>query len=85
MPKYDKNTQLEIDYLIDRLGHIEGGTITHVGVAVEDWNEGISDTPWWQVLPVLTVTMPDGLKYQCVVLQDPEGNGPGHLDIDLMP
>jgi hypothetical protein len=84
MAKYDEYSQREIEFTVKHLMQLEGGTITHVGVAVEDFNEGISDKPMWEVLPVLTVTK-DDKTYQVVVLQDPEGNGPGWLDIDEVP
>ena len=80
MPKYDKNTQRSIDYMVEHLKPLEGATITHVGVAVE--NFGSDDNPWWEVIPVLTVETPLGSQYQVAVLQDPEGNGPGWIDIN---
>lgn len=83
MPDYPDNTKQEADAIVKYLLPIEGGTITQVGVAIEDFNEGIDDaTAWWEVIPILIITAKDGTTYQAAVLQDPEGNGPGWLDIN---
>lgn len=81
MPDWDAHTQRDADWTVEHLRRIEGGTVTKVGVAIENMNEGLDAKPWWEVFPILLITMPDGTKYQCAVLQDPEGNGPGHFDI----
>jgi hypothetical protein len=81
MPKYDDYTQSDMDFTTRHLKQLEGGTITDVGVAVEDFNEGTGLPGDWQVLPVLVVEDKVGQQYQVVVLRDAEGNGPGWLDI----
>jgi hypothetical protein len=49
-----------------------GGTVTEIAWDVESFGEAT---------PVLKVLLPSGRVLQCVVLCDPEGNGPGFLDI----
>jgi len=51
---------------------IVGGRVKAVAWDVESF-----DFP----TPVLMITMPSGRVMECAVLCDPEGNGPGFLDI----
>ena len=51
---------------------IVGGTVTGIAWDVESFGEPT---------PVLMVKLPSGRTLQCAVLCDPEGNGPGFLDI----
>lgn len=51
---------------------IVGGCVTGIAWDVDSFT---------RPAPVLTVRMPSGTKLQCAVLCDPEGNGPGFLEI----
>lgn len=51
---------------------IVGGCVTGIAWDVESFGEPV---------PVLMVKLPSGRTLQCAVLCDPEGNGPGFLDI----
>lgn len=51
---------------------IAGGTITGIAWDVDSFTHPA---------PVLMVRMPSGTKLQCAVLCDPEGNGPGFIEI----
>jgi len=51
---------------------IVGGRVTGIAWDVESFGEPV---------PVLMVKLPSGRTLQCAVLCDPEGNGPGFLDI----
>lgn len=52
---------------------IVGGCVT--GIAWDDESFG-------NPVPVLLVKLPSGCILQCAVMCDPEGNGPGFLDIE---
>ena len=53
-----------------------GGTVMEIVWDVESFGEAT---------PVLKIRLPDGRPLQCVVLCDPEGNGPGYLGIEDWP
>lgn len=55
----------------DHYKQLEGGTIEAVELI------GVERLFY----PVLLVRLPDGTRLQVEVLQDSEGNGPGHLGI----
>lgn len=51
---------------------IVGGRVAGIAWDVESFGEPVA---------VLMIKMPSGKTMQCAVLCDPEGNGPGFLDI----
>ena len=51
---------------------IVGGTVSAITWDVESFSH---------VTPVLMVKLPSGRTLQCAVLCDPEGNGPGFIEI----
>lgn len=55
-----------------RLEPLKGAQV--IGVDVADVGLG-------EPAPLLIMHMPDGSKVAVIVLSDPEGNGPGHLDL----
>jgi hypothetical protein len=61
------------DYVGEHLKKLVGGKITGV---VRDGKIGDRETTYG-----LAVELPDGKKKDVWIQQDPEGNGPGHLDI----
>lgn len=62
------------DHLVEHLMSLQGGTI--LGVAVTTDDVGAHDR-----IAALIVEK-DGKKMNCWILRDPEGNGPGWLDIE---
>lgn len=52
---------------------IVGGRVTGIAWDVESFSEPV---------PVLIVRLPSGRTLECATLCDPEGNGPGFLDIE---
>ena len=64
------------NYYRKHLEQVKGGEI--VGIIVSD--EG-DEEPYCGFL----VRLPNKKYYQVVALRDPEGNGPGHLDIFNVP
>jgi len=51
---------------------IVGGTVTGIAWDVESFGDPVA---------VLMIKLPSGKMMQCAMLCDPEGNGPGFLDI----
>jgi hypothetical protein len=69
-----------MDEMEKHLKRIVGGTITNL-VEYTDleemgFNEGMPDGLWG-----FKVKMPDGTIFETMILCDPEGNGPGFLEI----
>jgi hypothetical protein len=67
MPK--KNTDPEVERLLP----LVGGIITQV--IVDESDEQLDETCYGIVIEK------NGIKYECLFMRDPEGNGPGHLYI----
>lgn len=59
------------------LSKLLGGTITEI--VCDDFDETLEE--YGEPLYALIVTMPSGKQLQVTILQDPEGNGAGFLDI----
>lgn len=72
MKRSDKKTKP--DHLIDHLMSLQGGTVLGVAVTTDD----VSDHDRTAAL-IIEVK---GKKYNCWIMRDPEGNGPGWLDIE---
>ena len=64
-----------LDYMKEHMSVLKGAQIVETTAIEEDFDN--------EVVPVLLVKTPEGKFYQIDVLMDPEGNGPGHLDINL--
>jgi hypothetical protein len=63
-----KSTDPEIDHLLP----LVGGVITQV---IVDESEGNDETCYGIAVEK------NGTRYECLIMRDPEGNGPGHLYI----
>ena len=63
------------EYMKEYMSVLKGAHIVEATVLDEEFTD--------EVIPVLLVKTPEGKFYQVDVLMDPEGNGPGHLDINL--
>ena len=65
----------EKEFYEKHLSVLKGGQVIDTAAIVED------DFGYSEVYSVLLIKAPDGSIYQVEVLRDPEGNGPGFLDI----
>ena len=72
-----KRAQMEMKYLDEQLSALVGCKI--VGVQIE-YNDGDGLGEAWPVL----VLERHGRTWALVVQRDPEGNGPGHLDLQAL-
>ena len=61
----------ELDYVKEHMSVLQGARVIDA-TALDDDGE---------VFPILLMRTPGGTFYQCELLMDPEGNGPGFLDI----
>ena len=61
------------DPLLKSLSPLVGGTITTI--IVEDGTEPMDETHYGFIVEK------NGKRFDCMILSDEEGNGPGHLDI----
>lgn len=61
------------DHMLKYLSPIVGATITTI--IIEDGNDDIDETHYG------FIAEKNGRRYECMILSDGEGNGPGHLDI----
>lgn len=60
-----------------RLAKLMGGRVVEVGVYRSEADAYDPEQDW----PALVIELPDGTRVAVVANQDPEGNGPGHLEL----